>query len=331
MVRRQVGAFKAELQTDPDEVLAILLHPATAGAGPATLPLSCAASEARKGRKLPKFNARSAAFIGSSFRRHEAGAISPPRSRDRPTRAPPLRIAAIVDHATRSRPRPSAPHRTGRAPARTTPASPARHRRTGATAPGESHRASRHRRAVGRRLEQLVSLAPAGDTQRQPPRPCPTGTVQFAQMRNRLLDHLAAATHRAHKTPVGVRLAILGARRVPKVLPRAIPLRRISRSHSTREPASLAHTTGSAPASLPAAKLQPSAPKPAPPTPARKQKIYSRRQTAEVGLGHQPVPLAIPHEDLRVGGIEFELLAQPVDRLLDRVGRRVGAVAPHIA
>ena len=66
----------------------------------------------------------------------------------------------------------------------------------------------------GRRLKQLVLLFPPGDPQGQSAGPRPSLPVELAKLRHRLLHHSAAATHRAHQTPVAVRLAVLANRRV---------------------------------------------------------------------------------------------------------------------
>ena len=74
----------------------------------------------------------------------------------------------------------------------------------------------RHRLARAHsRLKQIVLLPVARDLQRQPPRPRAALPVELAEMRNRLLHHLAAMAHRTHKAPVGVRLAVPANRRVP--------------------------------------------------------------------------------------------------------------------
>ena len=73
-----------------------------------------------------------------------------------------------------------------------------------------SNRNNRDRIAcAGRCFEQLVLLALARDLQRQLSRPRPALTVKLAKMSDRLLPDLVAMTHRADKTPVGVRLAVL--------------------------------------------------------------------------------------------------------------------------
>jgi len=96
-----------------------------------------------------------------------------------------------------------------------------------------SNRNNRNRIAcAGRCVEQLVLLALARDLQRQLPCPRPALTVKLAKMRDRFLPHLVAMTHRADKTPVGVRLAILADGRVPQVHRRAILQRPESHARS---------------------------------------------------------------------------------------------------
>ncbi len=68
-----------------------------------------------------------------------------------------------------------------------------------------------------RRLKQLVLLFPPRDPQGQGAGPRPSLPVELAKLRHRLLHHSAAATHRAHQTPVTVRLAVLANRRVSQI------------------------------------------------------------------------------------------------------------------
>src|SRR5205814_8600575 len=87
-------------------------------------------------------------------------------------------------------------------------------------------RRARHARnriaCAGRCVGQFVLFARARPLPRQLPRPRPALTGKFATMTDRFLPHLVAMTHRADKTPVGVRLAILADGRVPQVHRRAI-------------------------------------------------------------------------------------------------------------
>ena len=56
-----------------------------------------------------------------------------------------------------------------------------------------------------------------GDPQGQRAGPRPSLCIELAKLRHRLLHHSAAATHRAHQTPVAVRLAVLANRRVSQI------------------------------------------------------------------------------------------------------------------
>ncbi len=50
----------------------------------------------------------------------------------------------------------------------------------------------------------------ANDGLCQGPRPHPAASVQFAELRYRLLPYLAADAYGANQSPIGVRLAVLG-------------------------------------------------------------------------------------------------------------------------
>src|SRR5208283_111223 len=65
-----------------------------------------------------------------------------------------------------------------------------------------------------RRLKQLVLLFPPRDPRSPSAGPRPSLLVK---LRHRLLHHSAAAAHRAHQTPVTVRLAVLANRRVSQI------------------------------------------------------------------------------------------------------------------
>src|SRR5690242_13479123 len=63
--------------------------------------------------------------------------------------------------------------------------------------------------------------------------------------------------------------------------------------------------------------------------------IEARRWTsasrAITGLWQQLVAAGVGHQQLRIGGVAFDLLAQPVDVRLQRVRRHIGVVAPDLA
>ena len=67
--------------------------------------------------------------------------------------------------------------------------------------------------------EEIALLTPAGDRARQDPGPRAALGIELAEVRHGLLDHLPPDAHRAHETPVGVRLPVLHARRVAQVHP----------------------------------------------------------------------------------------------------------------
>jgi len=108
-----------------------------------------------------------------------------------------------------------------------------------------------------RRLEQFVLLVPSRNPQGQSASPRASLRVELAKLRHRLLHHLAATPHRAHQTPVAVRLAILANCRVSQVH------RRESRSQNrtdlcTQQPQVGWHYTriANTPASVPSANAR---------------------------------------------------------------------------
>jgi hypothetical protein len=73
-----------------------------------------------------------------------------------------------------------------------------------APAPLQTHPIETHRDRLGcrpGRLEQLVLLGAPRDLQRQPAGPRAPLPIQLAQLRHRLLHHLAATPHRPHQPP----------------------------------------------------------------------------------------------------------------------------------
>ncbi len=98
-----------------------------------------------------------------------------------------------------------------------------------ATAPLQPHAIQADRnggRVSGNGLEQVRLLAPAGNRASQRSRAGASLGVELAELRHRLLHNLAADAHRAHQTPVRMRLAVLHARRVAQVHCPVYPTRR---------------------------------------------------------------------------------------------------------
>src|SRR3990172_6830869 len=86
----------------------------------------------------------------------------------------------------------------------------------------------RGRFPLRRRLEQLPLIPSPRDLSRQGLRPGAPLGVQLAELRHRLLHHLAVAPHRADEAPVDVRLAVLAANGVPQIHGHSPPHRRFS-------------------------------------------------------------------------------------------------------
>src|SRR3990172_7875447 len=86
----------------------------------------------------------------------------------------------------------------------------------------------RRRFPLRRRLEQLPLIPSPRDLSRQGLRPGAPLGVQLAELRHRLLHHLAVAPHRADEAPVDVRLAVLAANGVPQIHGHSPPHRRFS-------------------------------------------------------------------------------------------------------
>ena len=86
------------------------------------------------------------------------------------------------------------------------------------------------RRVRGERFKQLRLLPSPGDRAGQGAGVRPALRVQLAEMRHRLLPDLPSDPHRAHQPPVGVRLAVLHARRVAQVHYSAYPPSRAAKS-----------------------------------------------------------------------------------------------------
>ncbi len=55
------------------------------------------------------------------------------------------------------------------------------------------------------------------DSARQQRRTCPSFSIKFPELCNRLLSHFAPVTHRAHQAPIDVRFTILVSRRMSQV------------------------------------------------------------------------------------------------------------------